>query len=235
METGAPAGAPWKSTGLRALKAENTGRAAGPVADAVVPAANELDPQRPGGLPPRASDLQPPDTILNPPAEQPEYQIELEPPGPERIFGRLDSEPSLQERMRQEARGRKPMERISFPEEPILSREQYVARVFPPSREVVEPYYVCFERLYFEQPNMERYGWDLGFVAPFASAGKFFWDVVALPYNLGTEPCRKFDCSAGWCLPGDPVPFMLYPPQLSLTGALLEGGTVVGLFAIFPG
>ena len=44
----------------------------------------------------------------------------------------------------------------------------------------VEPNYVCYNRLYFEQINAERYGWDLGFVAPFISAGEFFKDVVLL-------------------------------------------------------
>jgi len=31
------------------------------------------------------------------------------------------------------------------------------------------------------------------------------------------------------------VPYMLYPPDLSLSGAILESGTIFGLVAIFPG
>jgi hypothetical protein len=166
--------------------------------------------------------------------QEPEYTIQLEPPGPDRLF-RLESEKTFQERMRQEARGRPTLERIVFPDEPVLSTEPYTGRVFPPAKEIVEPNYVCYCRLYFEQLNMERYGWDLGFIAPFVSAGKFFWDVAWLPYHLGTEPCRKFECSAGYCLPGDPVPLLLYPPEISLIGTTLEAGTVVSLFAIFPG
>src|SRR5262249_26755999 len=46
-----------------------------------------------------------------------EYQIQLEPPGPQRLF-QLESEKSLHERMRQEARERPIPERIEFPEEP---------------------------------------------------------------------------------------------------------------------
>jgi hypothetical protein len=110
-----------------------------------------------------------------------------------------------------------------------------VARTFPPAQEVVEPYYVCYNRLLFEERNSERYGWDLGFIQPFVSAGAFYWDVVALPYHLGTEPCRHYECGAGYCLPGDPVPYLLYPPELSLTGTVLEAGTIVALFGIFPG
>jgi hypothetical protein len=36
-------------------------------------------------------------------------------------------------------------------------------------------------------------------------------------------------------LPGDPVPLLIYPPELSLTGTVMEAGTIVALFAIFPG
>jgi hypothetical protein len=166
--------------------------------------------------------------------ELPEYQIQLEPPGPERLF-RLESEQTLQERMRQEARQRPTLERINFPEEPVLSTQAYAARPFPPAQELVEPNYVCYRRLHFEDKNSERYGWDLGFIQPFVSAGIFYWDVVTLPYHMGTDPCRKFECSAGYCLPGDAVPYMLYPPELNLTGIAAEAGTIVALFAIFPG
>jgi hypothetical protein len=164
----------------------------------------------------------------------PGYQIQLEPPGPERLF-KLDSEPALHERWQQQANDQQLTGPIQFPEEPILSKEPYTPRVFPPNTEQVEPHYVCYKRLYFEDLNSERYGWDLGFIQPFVSAGIFFWDVATLPYHMGTEPCRCYECSAGYCLPGDPVPYLIYPPELSLTGAILEAGTIVGLYGIFPG
>ena len=166
--------------------------------------------------------------------ELPEYQIQLEPPGPERLF-RLESEPTLQERMRQEARQRPTLERIEFPEEPVLTTQAYAPRVFPPAKEFAEPYYVCYRRLYFEDLNSERYGWDIGFAQPFLSAGIFYWDLLTLPYHMGTDPCRKFECNAGYCLPGDPVPYLLYPPELNVTGSAVEAGSIVALFAIFPG
>ena len=163
-----------------------------------------------------------------------EYQIQLEPPGIERVT-RRESERNLQERMKQEARQRPNVERIEFPPEPPLSTETYKGREFPPLTEVVEPHYVCYERLFFEDKNSERYGWDLGFVQPVLSAGIFFWDVAWLPYKLGVDPGRKFECSAGYCLPGDPVPYLVYPPRLSLTGTIFEAGTIVAGFGIFPG
>jgi hypothetical protein len=166
--------------------------------------------------------------------ETAEYQIQLEPPGPMRVF-RRETEKNLQQRMRNEAKTRPTLERIEFPVEEPLSRDPYTPRAFAPATEVVEPNYVCYDRLYFEEKNSERYGWDLGFVQPFVSAGGFYWDFISLPYHMFTHPCRKYECSAGYCLPGDPVPYLLYPPEISLTGSTIEAGIVIALIAIFPG
>jgi hypothetical protein len=94
---------------------------------------------------------------------------------------------------------------------------------------------LCYGRLLFEDLNSERYGWDLGFIQPFVSGGRFLWDMALLPYHTATAPCRCFECNAGYCLPGDPVPYLLYPLELSLTGAAWEASVIVALFAIFPG
>ncbi len=99
---------------------------------------------------------------------------------------------------------------------------------------VIEPNYVIYRRLYFQQNNFERYGWDLGPVTSVVSAATFLADFLTLPYHAFTDPCRCMESNAGWCLPGDPVPLMLYPPELSLTGTLAEAGTVLALVAIFP-
>jgi hypothetical protein len=162
-----------------------------------------------------------------------EYHLQLEPPGLQRVI-RLDSEKQLDERLRQEARERPVPERIQFPQEPILSRERYSGRHFPHSEEVVEPNYLVYQRLYFQERNSERYGWDLGIVQPLVSAGAFYWDVATLPYHLATDPFRKYDSNAGECLPGDPVPYLLYPPALSMSGAVAEAGTIFVLLAVFP-
>jgi hypothetical protein len=204
-------------------------------------AAPSTDPALvPAPLPPPAV-LQP--VSFQPPAdrqpggaaaeEAPGYQVQLEPPGPQRLF-QLESEAQLRERMRQEARERTPPERITFPEEPVVSRETYKGRQWPPSQVVVEPNYVCHRRLLFEQRNAERYGWDLGPAHPFFSTAVFVKDVVTLPFHLGSYPCRKYECSAGLCLPGDPVPFLFYPPELTLTGLVAQAAVVGGLLAIFP-
>jgi hypothetical protein len=170
---------------------------------------------------------------LGPIEEGTEYQIQLAPPSRDRLF-RVESEASLETRLRQEAISRGSTERLEFPEENPLSTEKYVARSWAQSDMIVEPNYVCYGRLFFEDKNSERYGWDLGFIQPFVSAGLFYADLALLPYHCGTDPCRKCECSAGYCLPGDPVPYLCYPPDLSVTGVFAEAAAIGTLFAIFP-
>jgi hypothetical protein len=175
-----------------------------------------------GGLPP------------GPSAEAPEYRVLLEPPGPERLF-RLQSDARLREQMRQEYRHVAGVERILFPEEPPVTSEcTPPRRLWPALREVVEPNYVCYGRTLFDQLNAERYGWELGLLQPFISTGVFYADVLLLPYHLASEPCRWYECNAGYCLPGDPVPYLLYPPTFSLTGLVGEAAAVGGVVAAFP-
>jgi hypothetical protein len=157
-------------------------------------------------------------------------------PDPKRAF-RLESEPTLVERMAREAKtGENPLElkyTFVYPDYPADSKEKFVTRRWESLSELIEPPYVCYRRLYFEQINSERYGWDLGLGHPVLSAGIFFFDVALLPYHVFTEPLRRYECNAGYLLPGDPVPLMLYPPELNLPGALAEAA-VIGLgFAIF--
>jgi hypothetical protein len=165
--------------------------------------------------------------------ETTELLVPLEPPGPQRLY-RLDSEAELMERMRQEGRERSTPERITFPEEPIISKLPYTGRSFPQVALETEPSYVLHRKLFFEERNSERYGWDLGIMQPFVSTGAFYWDLALVPYQFASLPFRRFESNAGLCLPGDPVPYRLYPPNVSVTGTVVEAGVIVALFAIFP-
>lgn len=162
------------------------------------------------------------------------YTIQLEPPGLEHLAQSVQSDATLQERIRQENRERPTPERVTFPADPILSRDTYNGRKWEPMKLEVAPYYVCYGRLRFEEKNAERYGWDLGIIQPLISAGYFLWDFVWFPYHLAMEPCRCFEYNTGFCLPGDPVPYLLDPLEISATGAVAEVGTILALVAIFP-
>jgi hypothetical protein len=160
------------------------------------------------------------------------------PPDPARVF-RLESEAKLRERMAREAPlGLNPLRvkytDIFFPKYAPVPPAAYVVRAWPPLTETTEPPFVCYNRLYFEQLNAERYGWDLGLVHPLVSAGIFYVDVLTLPYHLGTEPCRRYEANAGYCLPGDPVPLLLYPPDLNWSGILTEAAVVGLAVVVFP-
>jgi hypothetical protein len=163
--------------------------------------------------------------------------ISLDIPEFMRIFNRLDTEAALQERIRQEGRERDPEQperSIIFPDEVTLTKEQYPGRHWPRQVCYAEPNYILYYRLYFQELNSERYGWDLGPISPLVSTMYFFRDVAMFPYNFGTDICRAHDSNAGYCLPGDPVPYLLYPIELSWTGTGVEAATIVTLLAVFP-
>lgn len=168
------------------------------------------------------------------PEEGPSYRISVTPPGPGTIFGHLDSELSLQERIRQGSRDLPGGDKVEFPVEPTLSKETYAGRRWPQMVEIAEPNYVCYGRLYFEEKNSERYGWDLGIAQPLLSSAIFYGELLAMPYQWATDPLRCHDCNTGYCLPGDPVPYLLYPPALSISGGVAEAAAAITLIAIFP-
>lgn len=149
---------------------------------------------------------------------------------PEEMF-RLESETPLLRRVIEDEKMRKDI-RLEPDKEPV--KAAFSARAFAPSSVIIEPNYVCYGRLIFEDKNTERYGWNFGPIQPFMSAADFFGRCQSLPYLVFSYPCNRYDCSAGHCLPGDPVPYLLYPPGLSLTGAAAQATIAVALSFIFP-
>jgi hypothetical protein len=121
---------------------------------------------------------------------------------------------------------------------PILSNlptnVPYYGRDWPKMRMLVEPHYVCHRRLHFEELNSERYGWEAGVFQPFLSAAYFYKDVAFFPMRAFSDPCRCYDCNSGKCLPGDPVPYLLYPPEITATGVAAQAAAVGGLAVLFP-
>ena len=168
------------------------------------------------------------------PDPQNDYQIQLEPPGPQRLF-RLESEQALIERVRQEARNRN--ERAEFPKRVELGGQGEVyhpGRPWKPTTTFLVPYVVCYNPLYFEEKNTERYGWDWSIFQPIVSTAAFYADVVIFPYNFGVQPCWECECNAGYGLAGDPMPYYFYLPPFSWKGALLQAAVVGGGVAVLP-
>jgi hypothetical protein len=159
--------------------------------------------------------------------------VDLELPDNRRVINRLESERNWQERLKQHEKDRGKQAPI-FPDYAVLSTDKYYGRQWGQQSIHPEPNYVVYGRLYFEQKNFERQGWDLGPISPIVESLVFGYDLAALPYHMGTDPLRCYESSAGYCMPGDPTPLLLYPEQWSFTGAVAEVGTIFTLIAAFP-
>lgn len=210
------------------------------------------DAPKPADPPPVVANRQPIKTVPVPP----EF-IKL--PPKENIFmvyNDLELEKAIMERLRQDLREQwvrqnptkdpnrdyKPEDNeryLVFPALPVVSPPgvayQPKTASYAPSKVVVEPGYVVHRRLYFEEKNSERAGWDLGPLSVVVSSTYFYRDVLFWPQAIGTAAARGFwDTSAGKCLPGTPSPYYLYPPNLSVTGTAFETLAVTGAAFLFP-
>ncbi len=128
---------------------------------------------------------------------------------------------------------------VKFPEPaPLKSgNDVYVSRVntYAPIQILVEPNYVVHRRLYFEEVNSERSGWDAGPIQSVISAGYFYKDVLFWPHNLASGFWKnRYDVSSGKCMPGSPTPYYLYPPGFTAGGTLTEAVVLTGTAFIFP-
>ena len=93
---------------------------------------------------------------------------------------------------------------------------------------------LCHQPLYFEEVNLERYGYSHGVAQPMVSAAHFFGTIPALPYLMAANPPRECIYTLGHYLPGSCAPYHVYYPPLSLKGAVVEAGVMTGLFFVLP-
>ncbi len=95
-------------------------------------------------------------------------------------------------------------------------------------------YPICFNPLYFEDPNMERCGIGHGCFTDVVSVVRFFGRAPLVPYLAGANPplscvpslgdcptCHSFDCEA-------------YIPRRSIEGTALQTACTVGLIFLLP-
>jgi hypothetical protein len=161
-----------------------------------------------------------------------EFTIRFDPPGPDLYF-RRESENQVFDRILQEAQARPGAARVVFPERAPPSRDPYEPRRFLQMVAEIEPAFVMHRRLFFEQPNFDRYGSELGALQPGISTLRFFYDVALLPYHKWSYPRQHWDSSAGKLLPGDVVPLYWQREPLTLTGLTAQAMAITGgLFAL---
>jgi hypothetical protein len=98
----------------------------------------------------------------------------------------------------------------------------------------VEPSYVVHRKLFFEDKNAERYGWEIGIAQPAISAAYFAKDVLLWPSHLASSLFERYDTSAGKCPPGSPVPYLLYPPEITAFGGSVGAAAIIGTALLIP-
>ena len=96
---------------------------------------------------------------------------------------------------------------------------------------------LCYGPLYFEETNLERYGYGpryLRLFQPVLSAGHFFGTLPILPYEIAVQPPGDRKYTLGHYRPGSPAPYQLSRPPVRPLAGVAEAGVVTGLFFVIP-
>ena len=93
----------------------------------------------------------------------------------------------------------------------------------------------CYQPLYFEEVNVERYGRSFGIFQPVVSAVSFYGRVPLLPYMVFARPARQCTYPAHWALPGYRIPeWEKHEFVPSISGAAAESAAIFGLILLIP-
>jgi hypothetical protein len=97
------------------------------------------------------------------------------------------------------------------------------------------PTLLCHRPLYFEQTNLERFGYTVGpCLQPVVSGAHFFATIPALPYKMTIDRPRDCISTLGHYRPGNRVPRRWHGLPLRPDAATVEAATVVGLVLLLP-
>ncbi len=101
----------------------------------------------------------------------------------------------------------------------------------------------CTNPLYFEEINLERYGYGCSLLGPCSSnslqsavsAAHFFATVPILPYKMAVDCPGECDYTLGHYRPGSCPPWRYHDfTRLSALGGLSAGGVAVGIIFLIP-
>jgi hypothetical protein len=96
---------------------------------------------------------------------------------------------------------------------------------------------LCHGPLYFEEVNLERYGYTLcPVLQPALSGAHFFLTIPALPYKMAHQCPRECVYTLGHYRPGSPAPWRTHYMDLAWdpTAATVQGLVVTGLVFAIP-
>ena len=88
--------------------------------------------------------------------------------------------------------------------------------------------------LYFEQPNLERYGYSWGIAQPIISGAQFFVKIPLLPYMMTVHPPCEPIYSLGYYRPGSRAPYQINWPEVRLDAITVEAAFITGLCFLIP-
>jgi hypothetical protein len=108
-------------------------------------------------------------------------------------------------------------------------------RSWPTSYYLWDATCLCHRPLYFEEINLERYGYGCGCcLQPLASAAHFFGTVPALPYCMAAECPHECVYTLGHYRPGSCPPWRCHWPPADPLAAAAEGGVWTGMIFLIP-
>jgi len=112
---------------------------------------------------------------------------------------------------------------------------RFTARAWHPLTYTWTASALCHKPLYFDDEHLERYGHMLGpWLQPIVSHGRFFVNVLILPYEMGLEPPNECMYALGYYRPGSCAPYYLDPIPLSVRASLFEASAWTAGAIIIP-
>ena len=113
--------------------------------------------------------------------------------------------------------------------------EMYVRKIPTPIVFTWKASAVCHKPLYFEDVQLERYGHGIcPLLQPALSGARFWITIPFVPYLMGTYPPTQCVYDLGYYRPGSCAPNMIQPCPISMRGALIEAGAIVGAAYAIP-
>lgn len=125
--------------------------------------------------------------------------------------------------------------RPECPEEVRLSEGAFEGRLLPETVFTWEASNLYHQPLYFEDPQLERYGHTHGHcVQPFISGGRFMTQLMGLPYQMTLHPLCAKRYTLGWYRPGECAPKQIYQIPLNLHAAAVTAAFYTGMIYAVP-
>lgn len=121
------------------------------------------------------------------------------------------------------------------PEEVPLTVDPYAAREIAHMHYCWEASDLYYNPLYFEDFELERYGHTHHcLVQPFASAGKFYLQLLGIPYQATIHPLWECQSPLGFYRPGEFAPFKNYQIPWNTRAAVAQGAFATGMVYLIP-